>query len=346
MATVLDRRTGYGSLNGEYAGFKADVASATDYYPFGMEMSGRSLSSKNSRFGYSGMEKDDEISGSGNSYDFNARIYNSRIARWFSIDPLQKKYPSLSPYNFVANSPLMFVDRDGKQIFIAGTTSDKMFFLSEIKRLTGLDIELKNNELVLNGMGDTKDIVSQSLRDHVLNLIDTKSKNYENRIVFKLVSNNKGSFIDKSYGDKVNSSNVYYDDFYNGAFDLKDYSAAGGNDAINVTLLTHVIVERIAVKQYYGKDYVSFLEERPLLYDKKNETLIVEDDNGVFDNSHMKAIVEEAKALKEVSGNNYINNPIITQERNKTTRNYSGAKIEMTSNPENNQDIQAINIKQ
>lgn len=38
------------------------------------------------------------------------------ISRWYSLDPLQAKYPSLSPYNFVGNSPLMFVDPDGKII--------------------------------------------------------------------------------------------------------------------------------------------------------------------------------------------------------------------------------------
>ncbi len=30
------------------------------------------------RYGFNGMEKDDEISGSGNSYDFGARTYDPR----------------------------------------------------------------------------------------------------------------------------------------------------------------------------------------------------------------------------------------------------------------------------
>jgi len=62
------------------------------------------------------MEKDDEVKGIGNSLDFGARIYDSRLARWMSLDPFQSKYPDISPFAFVANSPLIFIDPDGRKI--------------------------------------------------------------------------------------------------------------------------------------------------------------------------------------------------------------------------------------
>jgi RHS repeat-associated protein len=68
------------------------------------------------RFHFNGKETDNEVYVQGNVYDYGFRIYNPRLGRWMSVDPLQQKYPSLSPYNFVANSPLMFVDPDGKRI--------------------------------------------------------------------------------------------------------------------------------------------------------------------------------------------------------------------------------------
>lgn len=68
------------------------------------------------RYGFNGMEKDDEVKGAGNSLDFGARIYDSRLGRWSSVDPLQFKFPGLSPYNFVANSPLQYIDPDGRDI--------------------------------------------------------------------------------------------------------------------------------------------------------------------------------------------------------------------------------------
>jgi hypothetical protein len=38
------------------------------------------------------------------------------MGRWLAIDPLAVKYPSLSVYNFVRNSPLVYVDPDGRKI--------------------------------------------------------------------------------------------------------------------------------------------------------------------------------------------------------------------------------------
>lgn len=49
------------------------------------------------------MEKDDELKGEGNSYDFGARMYDSRLGRWLTIDPLTSKYPFYTPYSFSGN---------------------------------------------------------------------------------------------------------------------------------------------------------------------------------------------------------------------------------------------------
>jgi len=37
---------------------------------------------------------------------------------WLSVDRLAEKYPTLSPYNFVANNPLRYVDPNGDSLFI------------------------------------------------------------------------------------------------------------------------------------------------------------------------------------------------------------------------------------
>lgn len=52
------------------------------------------------------------------AYDFGARFYDARLGRFTSIDPLQAKYPSISPYAFVANNPILFKDLDGRKIII------------------------------------------------------------------------------------------------------------------------------------------------------------------------------------------------------------------------------------
>lgn len=115
LATVLDRKTGYGSLNGEYTGFRADIVSATDYYPFGMEMPGRTFSSEHSRFGFNGKEDDREVAG---QQDYGFRIYDKRIARFKSVDPLTASYPWYTPYQFAGNTPIVAIDRDGLEEYI------------------------------------------------------------------------------------------------------------------------------------------------------------------------------------------------------------------------------------
>ena len=73
------------------------------------------------RYGFNSMEKDNEINVNGGSYDFGARIYDSRLGRWLSLDPLMSEYPKLSPYNLVDNSPLDSIDGDGRDIIISCT---------------------------------------------------------------------------------------------------------------------------------------------------------------------------------------------------------------------------------
>ena len=77
-------------------------------------MPGRTTSSVSYRYGFNGKEQDPEAKGEGNSYDFEARIYDPRIGRWLSVDPLQAKYPNETPYLYTGGNPIYFVDPDGK----------------------------------------------------------------------------------------------------------------------------------------------------------------------------------------------------------------------------------------
>jgi RHS repeat-associated protein len=98
--------------------FKAEILSARDFYPFGMVMPERSFSTQAYRYGFNGHERDDEVKGSGNSLDFGARIYDPRLGRWLATDPLAGEYVDVSPYNFALNSPIMFLDPDGREVHI------------------------------------------------------------------------------------------------------------------------------------------------------------------------------------------------------------------------------------
>ncbi|MEA3392839.1 MAG: DUF4329 domain-containing protein, partial [Candidatus Marinimicrobia bacterium] len=66
------------------------------------------------RYGFNGMEKDDEISGvTGGHLNFKYRMYDSRIARFFAVDPLAPKYPYWTPYQFAGLMPIRYVELEG-----------------------------------------------------------------------------------------------------------------------------------------------------------------------------------------------------------------------------------------
>ncbi len=66
------------------------------------------------RYAFNGVEKDDSFKGLGNSYSYDARMYDPRMGRWLSLDPEFKKRSWVTPYNFNQNSPIARVDPDGR----------------------------------------------------------------------------------------------------------------------------------------------------------------------------------------------------------------------------------------
>jgi RHS repeat-associated protein len=70
-------------------------------------------SSESYRYGFNGKEKDDEVKGEGLHLDYGFRIYDPRIGRFLSQDPLFKSYPWYTPYQFAGNKPVAFIDLDG-----------------------------------------------------------------------------------------------------------------------------------------------------------------------------------------------------------------------------------------
>jgi RHS repeat-associated protein len=130
----------------------ADLTLATDYYPFGSAMPGRSFSEGEYRFGFNGMEGDNEISGDGNSCDFGARMYDARLGRWLSVDPLANDYPSSSTYSFVLSNPILFIDPNGKEV-LAYTAKDRNLVLLALTYAFGDEngFSFEGNKLVHNG---------------------------------------------------------------------------------------------------------------------------------------------------------------------------------------------------
>ena len=104
--------------NPETANNTAEIQNVNNYYSFGMPMHRRNYTSGAGayRFGFNGKENDNEVKGDGNSLDFGARIYDSRLGRWLVLDPMQAAYPSLSSYTYALNTPIRAIDPDGELV--------------------------------------------------------------------------------------------------------------------------------------------------------------------------------------------------------------------------------------
>ena len=84
-------------------------------------------------YGFNGKIKDNEWAGVGNHIDYGFRGYDPRIARFGSVDPLTKKFPWYTPYQFAGNKPIMATDLDGAEELIVIRWFDQGQYKGETK---------------------------------------------------------------------------------------------------------------------------------------------------------------------------------------------------------------------
>jgi RHS repeat-associated protein len=123
-----------------------------DYYPFGMIMPNRKFAAVTGyRYGFNGKENDNEPKGEGNQQDYGMRIYDPRLGRFLSVDPLAKEFPWYTPYQFAGNTPIQAIDLDG---------SEELHYTAVDQRNKTASITIqKNYEVVNTGIFSTTDNV-------------------------------------------------------------------------------------------------------------------------------------------------------------------------------------------
>jgi RHS repeat-associated protein len=96
------------------------------------------------RYSFNGMKKDNELKGEGNSLDFGARIYDSRLGRWMSVDLLMQFN---SNYSAMGNNPILLFDIDGN--WVPGVDDKgRMFLIAEKGDNAKTLIQFYNNDMV------------------------------------------------------------------------------------------------------------------------------------------------------------------------------------------------------
>src|SRR5690606_17666617 len=93
------------------------VVDSNDYYPFGMSFvrneDEEAKFGVGSYFNYKYNGKELQETG---MYDYGWRQYMPDIGRWYGMDQLSEKFHYASPYAYVLNNPLSFIDPDGRDI--------------------------------------------------------------------------------------------------------------------------------------------------------------------------------------------------------------------------------------
>jgi len=152
-------------------------------------------SSWNAPYTFSGKEKDAET---GYGY-FGARYYDSGLSIWLSVDPMSDKYPSMSPYNYCANNPVILVDPDGRDIMIIG---DPPKMISNLRQAInhyyfggGKSVEI--NPIILFTLFATDDF-----KKHHENILNGTTKSDDGDFPVDMTYEKDGFFI--------GNTNVYY----------------------------------------------------------------------------------------------------------------------------------------
>lgn len=138
------------------------------------------------RYGFNGKENDNEVKGDGNQQDYGLRIYDPRLGRFLSVDPLTEEYPWNSSYAFAENDVIRAIDIEGAEKYIktnyrnAAGVIYKTSIQSITNNETGKAVEL--NFRNATGKLTTYDVYESDDYDDGRVVDITRDKNYRNKL--------------------------------------------------------------------------------------------------------------------------------------------------------------------
>ncbi len=170
---------------------ETEILQENHYYPFGLAMKGPWIptAGEENKYQYNGKELQEDFGL--NWIDYGARFYDPSIGRWHSVDPLAEKYSSISPYAYVVNNPLKFIDPDGKRVKYAKddkTRADKRKIKNQIRNL-------RRNSETFNNM--YKILKKDKIHTHTIRSVDENN----------LGSSDDGTSYNETKGEQSTAGN-------------------------------------------------------------------------------------------------------------------------------------------
>lgn len=209
------------------------VIQENSYYPFGMQQKAYSYNltpsvgfKDRNEYLYNGKELQDGefVDSNGERYglgwmDYGARMYDAQLGRWHVVDPLAEKYLSLSPYNYVANNPMTYIDPDGMQIVGVTKEDANKVYKDLMSMFSGEKFEKFRSLITLNTKGTTFNSIDgdalktaldgadlnedqQSLVDQVTGAINSKDVH---KVEFVEASESASKDFTTAFKDHLNS---------------------------------------------------------------------------------------------------------------------------------------------
>ncbi|PQJ12999.1 hypothetical protein CJD36_004445 [Flavipsychrobacter stenotrophus] len=215
-----------------------------DTFAFIPTMAVSQISSDNEyKYGFNGKMKDNEWAGVGNYLDYGARGLDTRIARFGSVDPLSKKFPFFTPYQFSGNSPIKFTDLDGKEMYISGTGADQ--FINLLSILTGLNITKDvNGTLSYAYEIQYVDGSTSAQKTPVVNVSSGPTSTHLRNIVMETIDGGANIEPVTLNVSATQLPAVPYDDYWTNSVDMADLNSAISYPEFQAALIGHFIKER------------------------------------------------------------------------------------------------------
>jgi len=208
LVTITDRKIPHSSDGRSIDYYQADVVTATDYYPFGMtSRSSKAKANSSYRYGFNGKENDNEVKGEGNQQDYGMRMYDPRLGRFLSVDPIAKNYPELTPYQFASNTPIQAIDLDGLEaFFVHGTWSDKSTwdpeFVKSMMHVTNWD-KVKQTAFYGNWSGANKNAARNQAANVFFDFLVSEKNPYRALNHVTLIGHSHGGNVNKVLANKL-----------------------------------------------------------------------------------------------------------------------------------------------